>query len=460
MLEPQPTRSEAAARPELTREMLEMVFDHVENGIYLVDGQGVTLAVNRTYEEMSGFTNVQLVGRRLDEMVGPDNLFSGSASLLVLQRKGPVTATYSTSTGRKLLVKGRPIFGDWGEIRYVINTIWDLTVVQYSQKIDADTARSQMLSEEDIITCSEKMMSVVDLALRVAQTDSTLLLSGESGVGKSLLAKLVHRSSERRAKPLMQINCGAIPESLIESELFGYEPGAFTGADRRGKPGLFEMAQGGTVFLDEISELPLHLQSKLLGVIQDRSFMKIGGREPMTVDVRIIAATNRELMDLVRQGRFREDLFYRLNVVPIKLPPLRERRDDIPLLVRYFADKFNRRHRCYKQLSDELVQRLQSLPWQGNIRELENLVERLIVTTAEEIITPADAQLEPQEPELDPDATLGEMMARQERTIILSAWKKHRTTRRIAAALGISQASAARKLKRALESDIGAENQS
>jgi len=433
----------------MDKELLEIVFDNLYNGIYLVDGQGVTIAVNRTFEEMSGFSNAELAGKSLYDLVGPDNLFTGSASLLVLERKRPVTATYSTSTGRKLLVKGRPIFDEHGEIRYIINTIWDLTVVQYSDTIDADTARSQLLSEEDIITCSEQMMAVVDLAQRVAATDSTILLSGESGVGKSLLARLIHRSSQRKDRPLMQINCGAIPEALIESELFGYEAGSFTGADRRGKPGLFEMAEGGTVFLDEISELPIHVQSKLLWVLQDRSFIKLGARQPSTVDVRIIAATNKDLASLVAAGKFREDLYYRLNVVPIALPPLRARREDIPALIRYFIDKFNRRYRCYKTFSQNLIDQMTDQPWPGNIRELENLVERIIVTAPADHITPKDAGFIPPAAPLLEGLGLKAILQEQENQILLEAEKHYGTTRRIAVALGISQASVARKLQRA-----------
>jgi PAS domain S-box-containing protein len=435
----------------MDKELLEIVFDNLYNGIYLVDGQGVTIAVNRTFEEMSGFTNAELAGKSLYDLVGPDNYFTGSASLLVLERKSPVTATYSTKTGRKLLVKGRPIFDARGKIRLIVNTIWDLTVVQYSQKIDADTARSQFLSEEDIITCSERMNEVIDLALQVAITDSTILLSGESGVGKSLLAKLIHRSSERKGKPLIQVNCAAIPESLIESELFGYEAGAFTGADRRGKPGFFELADGGTVFLDEISELPIHIQSKLLWVLQDRSFFKVGGREATTVDVRIIAASNKDLAKLVATGGFREDLYYRLNVVPIPLPPLRERREDIPVLIRYFLGKFNRKHNCYKEFSPALVRQLTGGQWPGNIRELENAVERLVVTSRSDRIEPTRAFGLATDPILHPGQTLKEMVAGYEAEILLKAQQEFGTTRNIAAALGISQATASRKLQQALD---------
>ncbi len=431
----------------MDKKLLEIIFDNLYNGIYVVDGKGVTIGVNKTFEEMSGFTNEELVGRSLYELVGKGNYFSGSASLLVLERKCPVTATYSTSTNRKLLVKGRPIYNALGEIAYVINTIWDLTVVQYSKEIDADTARNQLLSEDDIITCSNTMMEIIDLALRVAATDSTILLNGESGVGKSLLARTIHRSSERKAKALMQINCAAIPENLLEAELFGYESGAFTGADHKGKAGLLEIAEGGTVFLDEISELPLHLQAKLLGVIQDKTFFRVGGRTLQHADIRLIAATNKDLAELVSHGLFREDLYYRLNVVPITIPALRERREDIPTLIHHFAEKYNRKYNSYKRFSESLINQLVGLTWKGNIRELENLVERCIVTTIGDLITPDKARIPGITPTLPAGLGLKGLLAEREREILLQTREQYRTSRRVAAVLGISQASAARKLK-------------
>ena len=431
----------------MDHELLEIIFDNVANGIYVVDGKGVTIRVNKPFEEMSGFTNDELAGRSLYDLVGPDNYFSGSASLLVIEKKMPVTATYSTRTGRKLLVKGRPVFKDTGEIRYIINTIWDLTVVQYSKKIDADTARTQMLNEEDIVTCSQNMSEVIDLAIRVAGTDSTILLTGESGVGKSLLAKVIHRASERKHKALMQINCAAIPESLLEAELFGYESGAFTGADRKGKAGLFEQADGGTIFLDEITEIPLHLQSKLLGVIQDKAFHKIGGRGEQSVDVRIIAATNRDLSAQVALGRFREDLYYRLNVFPVQIPPLRERREDIPLLIRYFTDHYNRRYNSYKHFSGSLIEKMTSLPWKGNIRELENVVERMIVTSTSSVINSLRPIGHHPIVETGESKTLADLLQEYEDTLLIQALKEYRTTRKIAIHFGVSQPTVARKIK-------------
>jgi PAS domain S-box-containing protein/TyrR family helix-turn-helix protein len=431
----------------MNQELLEIVFDNVANGIYIADGKGVTIRVNKTFEEMSGFSNEELVGRSLYDMVGPDNYFSGSASTLVIEKRIPVTVTYSTRTGRKLLVKGRPVFDENDEIRYIINTIWDLTVVQYSKKIDADTARTQMLNEEDIVTCSQNMSDLIDLALRVAVTDSTILLTGESGVGKSLLAKIIHRASERKIKPLLQINCAAIPESLLEAELFGYEPGAFTGADRKGKAGLFEQADGGTIFLDEITEIPLHLQSKLLGVIQDKAFHKIGGRGVKSVDVRIIAATNRDLASQVALGRFREDLYYRLNVVPVQIPPLRERREDIPLLIRYFTDHYNRRYNSYKRFADNLIEEMTSLPWKGNIRELENVIERMIVTSTANEINSLSQYGSKAESGGGEGKTLVDLLHDYEDTLLIQAQKEYGSTRKIAARLGLSQATVSRKLK-------------
>jgi PAS domain S-box-containing protein len=442
------------ATTDLDKELLELVFDNVDNGIYLVDGQGVTIRVNRTFEEMSGFTNAELVGRNLRDLVGPGNYFTGSASLLVMERKTPVTATYSTKSGRKLLVKGKPIFGPKGEIRYILNTIWDLTVVQYSKSIDADTARSQMLIEEDMITSSERMTSIIDLALRVAKTDSTILLSGESGVGKGLLARLVHRASDRKQHPLLQVNCAAIPENLLEAELFGHEPGAFTGADRKGKDGLLQHADGGTLFLDEIGELPLHLQAKLLNVLQDQTFYKIGGREPQTVDVRLIAASNRDLAAQAATGRFREDLYYRLNVVPIHLPPLRERREDIPLLIDYFVDHYNRKYQSYKRISRRVLQQMSMLPWKGNIRELENTVERLIVTSRSDVIDHLDSQNLAGMQFGGETRRLQDMLQNYENEILLNAMQRLGTTRKVASALGISQATASRKL-RGLRQHVG-----
>ena len=227
---------------------------------------------------------------------------------------------------------------------------------------------------------SSQMRAIGTIIENVADTDATVLIRGESGVGKDLLARAIHASSSRRHGPFVKINCAAIPSGLIESELFGHERGAFTGANRR-KPGQFEYAHKGTIYLDEIGELPLALQAKLLHVLQDFRFSRVGGYGWVDVDSRVIAATNRNLEEAVASGEFREDLYYRVNVVEIRVPPLRERREEIPALASWFLDKFNTQYGRQRQLSPETMTHLQQHSWFGNVRELENIVRRLVVLT-------------------------------------------------------------------------------
>ncbi len=229
-----------------------------------------------------------------------------------------------------------------------------------------------------IVGTSDAVLNLIEVIKKVADTDTTVLLTGESGTGKSLIAKAIHFMSPRKDKAFVTINCAAIPETLLEAELFGYEKGAFTGASVS-KKGKFEIADGGTIFLDEIGDMPLSLQAKILRVIQDKELERLGSEKVVKVDVRIIAATNRDLQTLVREGKFREDLYYRLNVVPIHIPPLRERREDIPLLLEHFLEHFNSKYRRKVRIAPEAVQVLMEYEWPGNVRELENTVERLVV---------------------------------------------------------------------------------
>lgn len=246
------------------------------------------------------------------------------------------------------------------------------------------------LSPKVMVYQSEKMEKVMDLLEKVSESDSTILIQGESGTGKEVVAKSIHEKSSRRNKPFIPINCGAIPESLLESELFGHEKGAFTGATNS-RLGRFELANGGTIFLDEINELPLPMQVKLLRVLQERSFERVGGVRPVRVDIRILAATNQDLELAVHEKRFRKDLFYRINVIPIDLPPLRDRKEDISLLADHFLQRFNqRRGKKVAAISEDVLKRLLAYDWPGNIRELENLIERLITLAQEETITVDD----------------------------------------------------------------------
>jgi len=433
---------------DLTVELSKLIFDNIYNGIYLVDSQGETLWVNKAFEEMSGFSLSELEGKTLYDLVNVYKYFSGSASILVIENKKPATVTYRTSKGKNFLVKGKPIFDEKGDLKYVVNTIWDLTVINYTDVVDKDTLREFKLQESDIITTSSSMNSVIEMAMKVAPTDANILITGESGVGKSLLAGLIHKMSDRKNHKFLRINCASIPETLLESELFGYESGAFTGANVKGKMGLIEAAEGGTIFLDEISELPLSVQAKVLTLIQDKEFVKVGGTKSIKSNVRIIAATNKNLYTLVNEGHFREDLYYRLNVIPINIPPLRERLDDIPILCEYFLKKFNEKYSTYKYISDSVIEYFKVYNWRGNVRELENTIERLVVTTKSNNITLSDLNQLFDEDFSGNNLNFDEQIELFEKNILLKAKKKFGTTRKIAKHLNISQTKVVRLLKK------------
>lgn len=319
-----------------------------------------------------------------------------------------------------------------------------------------ETKKSHDSMQNPIIAYSIEMGKVLQVATKVAQVTSTVMILGESGVGKEVVARFVHNASLRRGGPFVTINCGAIPPNLLESELFGYEAGAFTGAKRQGKPGMIETASSGTLFLDEISDLPLDLQVKLLQVIQERRLTRVGGIQPIEVDIRIIAATNRDLAKMVERGEFRADLFYRLNVVPIVIPPLRSRRDDIIPLIYHFLAKHNNTHRYNKTISRETREVLTRYSWPGNVRELENLIERLVVTVEGDEIGVEDLPQYIKERDVSCNSKvivegvipLREAVEEVERQLIKHAQEEHETTYEIAEALGVNQSTVVRKLKK------------
>lgn len=278
---------------------------------------------------------------------------------------------------------------DLDDLLFKLRKIEEKTYLIRENMVLRETLRDRFKSEEFVYQ-SEKMHEVSSLVVRIAKTDSTCIIGGESGVGKEVVLNMIHALSDRKSLPLIKVNCAAIPETLLESELFGYEKGAFTGAYQR-KPGKFELANKGTIFLDEIGDIPLVLQSKLLRVIQEREIERLGGSHPIKIDVRIIAATNRNLEEEVKKGAFREDLYYRLNVVTINVPPLRERKEDIPLLIDFFLKKYNLKHKKnVRGLTREARDVLVKYDYPGNVRELENILERAIVLTRGEHITSED----------------------------------------------------------------------
>lgn len=304
---------------------------------------------------------------------------------------------------------------------------------------------------EEFVFKSEKIKDTLKKTLRIAKFDCSVLITGESGVGKEIFAQIIHKASNRNQGPYVKINCSSIPENLLESELYGYESGAFTGANKEGKLGFFEIANGGILFLDEVGELPLSLQAKLLRAIQEKEIYRVGGISPIKIDVRIIAATNRELIQMVNQGLFRKDLFYRLNVLNIQIPPLRERKSDIIPLIKHFSDNYNRKYDMGKHFEPNALIYMSEYPWQGNIRELDNVIHRLLINTDKNLITVLDVinNLDIKEEDKDiRNFSLEEEIEKTEYRIIKEAKFNYKTTRKMAEALGLSQSTLVRKLKK------------
>ncbi|WP_404799239.1 sigma-54 interaction domain-containing protein [Bacillus aerolatus] len=311
-------------------------------------------------------------------------------------------------------------------------------------------------SEHFFMGKSPAYLTLINMVDKIASTETTVLITGETGVGKNVIANRIHQLSERSHEPFVEINCGAIPETLIESELFGYKKGAFTGANSGGKAGLIKMADKGTLFLDEIGELPIHLQAKLLQFIQHKKFLPIGGTEHQMANVRIIAATNNDLLQQVQEGKFRSDLFYRLNVLPIRVPSVKERKMDIIDLLQFNLEKYNKKHKRHCRLSSDVMNRLQSYDWPGNIRELENLVERLVIIAAHDEIRLEDlpSHLQTQEKlvfnlnKYEKGKSLTDILETIEREIIEEAYSEFKTTRKTAEELGITQSLLMRRVRK------------
>lgn len=307
---------------------------------------------------------------------------------------------------------------------------------------------------------SPAMEKILTIISNISQVDSTVLLLGETGVGKTWLAKHIHEVSSRKKAPFVSINCGALPASLIESELFGYEPGTFTGGQSKGKKGLFEVADGGVVFLDEIGELPFSVQAKLLEVLQEHTFRKIGGAKNISVDIRIIAATNADLKKMVEEKTFREDLYYRLNIIPLLIPPLRERPKEIISLANQFLKNFNIKYNQNTILSSKMKEQLLSHHWPGNIRELENTIERIVVTQSEEQISDVRQTIVNTNTKSTNDfPPLIQAKKDFEKKLILDAYEQFGTTYRVADVLQVDQSTIAKKLKQYREEgDVNNEN--
>lgn len=445
---------------------LDAILEWSHDGIWIMDGKGVTLRVSKSWEDFAGIKREHVIGRSVYDIVR-EGIYSDSAAIHVMQELKPVSIIYETRTGRRALVTGNPVFNEDGSLWRIVSNIRDITeLLRIKEELEKTQGvarrfqeeirllREQQLQSDGVVIRSRKMANVIDLAGRAAQSDATILILGESGTGKEVVARLIHKLSKRSEGPYIKINCGAIPEALLESELFGYEGGSFTGARRQGKPGLFEMAEGGTLFLDEIGEMPLQLQSKLLLAIQDRQIYRIGGTAPLDLNVRIVAATNRDLKKMVMEGKFRGDLYYRLNVVPIEIPPLRDRKEDIIPLAFHFLDKFNKKYNLNKRFSPRVIELMANYSWPGNVRELENLTERLVVTSPvdeiseEHLPEELKREIEVTGASMEGFVNLKEAIESLEKRLLKQALERYGTTRKAAAALGVAQPTVVRKARK------------
>lgn len=434
---------------------LNTVINSSYDGILVTDETGLVLRTNSAACVLCGLKEQDILQQFVDDVLQMKR--SSLWESILLGRK----AVTKELSDRHLLITGNPVFKEDGTLRRVIFNLRDLSVLhELREELITTKELTHQYREElaslrkggEIIVHSPKMIAVLDLAKRVASVDSSVLIKGESGVGKEVVAKFIHENSKRSSGPFIQVNCAAIPETLLESELFGYEGGAFTGSRKEGKPGLFELANQGTLLLDEIGDLPLILQSKLLRVIQEREFVRVGGTKIRKLDIRLISATHRDISLMVEQGLFREDLFFRLHVVPLIIPSLRERPEDILPLVHNFRDKVVHKYGLEKDLAPEVLQWFLGEKWPGNVRQLQNTVEQLIVTCPDSRVTKSQLIHEQRNdaPGIRVNAILPlkEACTEVERLIINLALQRTQNTYDLAKLLGVNQSTVVRKLQR------------
>lgn len=445
---------------------LDAIIENSYDGIYITDKNGITVKTNSAIERLTGIPKEYYIGKNVDQLM-KRGILQKSVTHRVLEKKRPVSLVQENHLGRETLLTGNPVMNEKGEIESIVTNIRDLSELNELQsalkkanqlndhfKKEIERLRGKMVRPNGVIVRSPEMKLIYDTALRVANVDATVLILGETGTGKDVLARFIYENSERRQTgDFIKLNCGAIPPDLLESELFGYEGGAFTGAKTKGKPGMFELANNGVLFLDEVGELPVSLQVKLLRVLQEMEVQRIGGTKPIKLNVRVIAATNRNLKEMVSIGDFREDLFYRLNVVPISLPRLADRKDDILPLVDSYLEVMNTKYQKQKQATSSLNEFFYQYQWPGNVRELANLIERIVLVTEEDLLTidHLPAEYRPTKAlavEVNEMMTLKEATELAEERILRIAIKKYTTTYEIAEALNSSQPTIVRKLKK------------
>ncbi len=443
---------------------VETILDAIHDDILIADRNGIITKVYPSFEKVYGIKKTEAEGKSVYELE-KKGYFKPSITGKVLKKKSQITMMQETKDGRKLIATATPIKNEKNEITKVISFTRDVTdyltlkkqysllenkVKKYSAEIEK--LRNKNKKTPDIIGESEEIKKIINTIEKIACFDTNILIEGESGVGKTMFARMIHSKSKRSEGPLIEIDCGAIPDKLLESELFGYEKGAFTGASNEGKVGLIELSDKGTLFLDEIGELPVNLQMKLLKVIEEKKITHIGGTKQIDVDFRLITATNKNLKDLINKKRFREDLYYRLNIIYIEIPSLRERKKDIKELSNYFLQKYNKKYNLNKRFDEDVYYYLKKYRWPGNIRELSNIIERMVlVSSSEEICIDSLPNFRAQSPKQENCNDLKKALENYEEDLIKLAYEKYKSTVGVAKELSISQATASRKIKKYIE---------
>jgi PAS domain S-box-containing protein len=449
-----------------SKDELDAIIECSYDGIYITDKYGNTLNTNSAIERITGIPKHYYIGKNTTHLI-KRGILEESVTQKVMEKRGTVSVVQKNFNQKETLMTGSPIFNEDGEIEKIVTNIRDLSELndlnnelkkaqQLNEKYkeELNLLKASTIIDSDVIIKSNKMIEIFNMVGRLSSFDTTILILGETGVGKDVLVRHLYKTSSRfKEGQLVKVNCGAIPKELLESELFGYEGGAFSGASKNGKAGMFELSHKGILFLDEVGELPFDLQVKLLRVLQEKEIMRVGGTKTKKVDVRLIAATNRDLKEMVKNGHFREDLYYRLNVVPVSIPPLRLRQDDILPLIHYYLNRYNQKYSESKILDKDLNNFFYHYEWPGNVRELSNLIERLVLTIPNKTITVSDLPDEyKKKSDMNINSTEGlslkETVELAERTVLKTALVQYKTTYEIAEALKTSQATIVRKLQK------------
>lgn len=441
-------------------DQLDEIFNSLNDGLYITDGKANTILINKAYQTISGLTPEQVLGQNMQDLV-KKHLIDRSGSLYVLEHGKPISLHQTFSTGKQAIISSKPIYDQGGKkLKMIVTVVRDMTeLVNLQRQFELEISKNETLrkymqmheSNQQILAKDPKTLLTLRQSLKVAPLDSTVLLTGETGVGKELFAKYIYENSLRKNESFIAVNCGAISPELIESEFFGYEAGSFTGAKKGGSIGIFESADGGTLFLDEIGEMPMSMQVHLLRVLQEMQIRRVGGTENININVRVIAATNRDLRLMVEEGTFREDLYFRISVVPIQIPPLRERKMDIVPLANYFLKKINKKYQFNRRFSKEAFIAMKSYDWPGNVRELSNIVEQSAILCDQNKIMDYDlpfyaGKYTVQKLSKNEMIDLQKEMERVEGKFIINAYNEMKTVRAAAEILGMSPSTFSRRL--------------